>query len=49
MLSLVRSLRPRIPYARRSFAVDETRVIRARDLGSSLPVTRAEAAKWAPL
>jgi hypothetical protein len=49
VLSLVRSLRPRIPYARRSFAVDESGVIRARDLGGSRPVTRAEAAKWAPL
>jgi len=49
-LSLVRILRPQTRrYARRTLAVDETGVIRARDLGGSRPVTRAEAEKWAPL
>jgi hypothetical protein len=49
-LSLVRLLRPQTRrYARRTFAVDETGVIRARDLGGSRPVTRAEAEKWPPL
>jgi hypothetical protein len=47
--SLVRSLRRPARNARRSFAVDESGVIRARDLGGSRPVTRAEAEKWAPL
>ena len=47
--SLLRSLRRPARNARRSFAVDESGVIRARDLGGSRPVTRAEAEKWPPL
>ena len=35
--------------ARRSFAVDESGTIREADLGTSRPVTRAEAQKWPPL
>jgi len=34
---------------RRSFAVDESGVIRAADLGTTRPVTREEAGKWPPL
>jgi hypothetical protein len=33
----------------RSFALDESGVIRAADLGTSRPVTREEAEKWKPL
>lgn len=46
--SWVDALRPR-RGATRSFAVDETGIIRAADLGASRPVTRQEAQKWPPL
>lgn len=35
--------------ATRTFAVDESGIIRATDLGASRPVTRQEALKWPPL
>lgn len=47
--SLIKALRPYIPYARRTFASDETGVVRAADLGGSRDVTRAEAEKWPPI
>jgi len=46
VLSLVRAFLPSLPYARRTFACDETGVIRAADLGGSREVTSAEAEKW---
>jgi hypothetical protein len=45
-LSLLRVVRPYVPYARRTFACDQTGVVRAADLGGSRAVTRDEAAKW---
>ena len=45
-LSLLRVVRPYVPYARRTFACDQTGVVRAADLGGSRVVTRQEAAKW---
>jgi len=33
----------------RSFAIDETGVVRAADLGTTRPVTREEAEKWKPV
>ncbi len=45
-LSLLRVVRPYVPYARRTFACDQTGVVRAADLGGSRAVTREEAAKW---
>lgn len=47
-ISLVRALLPSVPYARRTFACDESGVVRAADLGGSRDVTRAEAEKWPP-
>lgn len=44
--SWIRAFHPAPPHARRTFASDETGVIRAMDLGSSRPITRAEAQKW---
>lgn len=48
-LSLVAILRPPPRFGRRTFVSDETGVIRARDLGTSRPVTRKEAQSWEPL
>lgn len=48
-LSLIEALRPQRRYAKRTFASDETGVIRASDLGGSRAVTREEAQKWKPL
>ena len=45
-LSLLRTLWPSPPYARRTFACDETGVIRLADLGGSRAVTRAQAQGW---
>ena len=45
-ISLLRTFLPHVPYARRTFASDETGVVRAADLGGSRDVTRAEAEKW---
>jgi 4-amino-4-deoxy-L-arabinose transferase-like glycosyltransferase len=45
-LSLLRHLIPYVPYTRRTFASDETGVIRGTDLGGARDVTRAEAEKW---
>lgn len=47
--SLARGLRPAPPFATRTFASDETGVIRQADLGGSRAVTREEARKWPPL
>jgi hypothetical protein len=47
--SLIKALRPYVPYARRTFASDETGVVRAADLGGSRDVTRTEAEKWPPI
>jgi len=48
-LSIIRSFLPSAAYARRTFASDESGVIRAQDRGNSRPVTRAEAEKWPQL
>jgi hypothetical protein len=48
-LLLLRALWPEEPRARRTFACDETGVVRAADLGGSRAVTRAEAEKWPQL
>lgn len=50
-LSLLRALKhyQERPYALRTFASDETGIIRAMDPGSSRAVTREEAQKWPPL
>lgn len=45
-LSLLRALQTYVPYARRTFACDQTGVVRAADLGGSRAVTGEEAAKW---
>ena len=47
--SLARGLRPAPPFATRTFASDETGVIRQADLGGSRAVTREEVRKWIPL
>lgn len=47
--SWVAALHPPPRLARRTFASDESGVIRQADLGASRPVTRQEAQKWAPL
>jgi hypothetical protein len=47
--SLVAALHPRPAIARRTFATDESGVIRQADLGVARPVTREEARKWEPL
>ncbi len=47
--SLWAAIRPPKLRARRTFASDETRVIRAADLGTSRAVTREEAQKWKAL
>ena len=48
-LSLLAAVRLGIPKARRTFASDESGVIRARDLGAARPFTREEALKWEPI
>ncbi len=48
-LSLLAILRRPPRLGRQTFASDETGVIRARDLGTSRPVTRKEAQSWGPL
>jgi hypothetical protein len=48
-LSLIGAMRPQRRYAKRTFASDETGVIRASDLGGSRAVTREEAQKWPPV
>lgn len=48
-LSLLNLWWPRPSIARRTFAADETGVIRFADLGGSRPVTRSEAQKWEPV
>jgi hypothetical protein len=48
-LSLLNLWWPRPTQARRTFAADETGVIRWADLGGSHPVTREEAQKWQPI
>jgi hypothetical protein len=48
-LSLLNIWWPRPATARRTFAADETGVIRFADLGGSRPVTRPEAQKWEPV
>ena len=47
--SLAKGLRPAPPFAIRTFASDETGVIRQADLGGSRAVTREEVRKWPPL
>lgn len=50
--SWLHSLQPhpkRDDTGQRSFAIDETGVIRAADLGTTRPVTRDEVEKWKPL
>jgi hypothetical protein len=44
--SWVNVLRPRSHRARRTFAADQSGVVREADLGSSRPVTREEAETW---
>ncbi len=46
-ISLLDGSRPRV--SRRTFATDETGVIRSADLGTARPVTREEAEKWPPV
>jgi hypothetical protein len=48
-LSLLRIWRPRPSQAARTFATDETGVIRWADLDGSRAVTREEAQKWQPI
>ncbi|MGD0509674.1 MAG: hypothetical protein ABSA27_17900 [Terriglobales bacterium] len=45
----LRSHAKRDEAGQRSFAIDETGVIRAADLGTTRPVTRDEVEKWKPL
>ncbi len=44
--SLWEALRPPKPRSLRTFALDESGVVRAADLGRARPVTRQEAQKW---
>lgn len=48
-LSLLAAWGPAQPFARRSFASDESGVIRGRDLGGARPVTPEETQKWEPI
>ncbi len=48
-LSLIGAMRPQPRYAKHTFAVDESGIIRAADLGGSRAVTREEAQKWPPI
>lgn len=48
-LSLIEAFRPRGQYGYRSFAADESGVIRFADLGGARSVTREEAQKWEPI
>ena len=48
-LSLIGAMRPQPRYAKHTFAVDESGIVRAADLGGSRAVTREEARKWKPL
>ena len=48
-LSLLNLWWPRPTPAQRTFAADETGVIRFADVGGSRPVTRSEAQKWEPV
>jgi len=48
-LSLLAAWQSKHPFARRSFASDESGVIRGRDLGGTRPVTREETQKWEPI
>ena len=48
-LSLLNLWWPRPTPAQRTFAADETGVIRFADVGGSRPVTRLEAQKWEPV
>lgn len=48
-LSLLAAWGPAQPFAQRSFASDETGVIRGRDLGGARAVTREEAQEWQPV
>ena len=48
-LSLLAAWQSTHPFARRSFASDESGVIRERDLGSARAVTREETEKWEPI
>lgn len=45
-LSLLAAFRPAKPHGRRTFAADESGVVRSRDLGAARPVTREETQKW---
>ncbi|MGA2979279.1 MAG: hypothetical protein ABSD76_06780 [Terriglobales bacterium] len=45
----LRSHPKRDDTGQRSFAIDETEVIRAADLGTTRPITRDEAERWKPL
>ncbi len=45
-LSLIEAIRPRGQYGFRSFAADESGIIRFADLGGARAVTREEAQKW---
>lgn len=48
-VSLLRAWKPAPPFARRSFASDESGIIRGRDLGGVRAFTREEAQKWEPV
>ncbi|MBI4165969.1 MAG: hypothetical protein HY508_09580 [Acidobacteria bacterium] len=48
-LSLIEAIRPRGQYGIRSFAADESGIIRFADLRGARAVTREEARKWEPL